>query len=81
MSEDDSVTKSPSEEVSESLSRALFEARKAKGIIIVMAMDDDTIWSYASGDLVTRLGLSLAASMKAKEAWENSDDVEESNDP
>jgi hypothetical protein len=58
--------------VRDSLSDALFRANHSKGILIIMAMDDDSLFTFSAGDFVTKLGLFEAARRKVNDLWESS---------
>jgi hypothetical protein len=74
----DERTKTMPEQIAASLSDALFKANHAKGVLILMATDDDSIWTFYAGDFVVKLGLIEAARHKADELWAESTHVEES---
>lgn len=73
----DETTKTIAEQISASLSEALFKANKAKGVLILMATDDDTIWTFSAGDLVVKLGLIRMAAHKGQEMVDESTHVED----
>ncbi|MBE3088585.1 MAG: hypothetical protein IMZ71_05685 [Chloroflexi bacterium] len=74
------TTKPIAEQISASLSDALFRANHAKGVLILMATDDDTIWTFSAGDLVVKLGLIRMAVHKGQEMVDESIHVEEDDE-
>jgi hypothetical protein len=63
--------KSIQDSVRDSLSDALFRANHSKGILIVMAMDDDSLFTFTAGDFITKLGLFAAAEKKSVDIWDH----------
>jgi hypothetical protein len=63
--------KTVQEEISAFLSDALLRSNHAKGVLVILATDDDTIWTSIAGDLVTKLGLLNVAALKGTDLWKN----------
>jgi hypothetical protein len=59
------------EDISAFLSDALLRSNNAKGVLVILATNDDTIWTSIAGDLVTKLGLLHAAVLKGTDLWGN----------
>ena len=76
MSENEEEKMTVSQDVSATLSAALIKASNAKGVIIAIAMEDDSIWFHTAGDLVTKLGLVKALERKAETMYEDAGDEE-----
>lgn len=60
-----------SQDVSATLASALVKAANAKGVIIAIAMEDDSIWFHTAGDLCTKLGLVKGLEFKAAAMFED----------
>jgi len=76
----DETTQTIAEQISASLSEALFKANKAEGVLILLALDDDSIWTFSAGDLVVKLGLVKMAAHKGQEMFDESIHSEDDED-
>jgi hypothetical protein len=81
MAEEKEDTRTIPDQISDALSQALFQSNGANGIIIVMSMKDNSVWTYSGGDLITRMGLVKAVEEKGSDMWaESAVDIGEEDD-